>query len=95
LPPYPTHQRTKGRQNFGETDAKKLNVRFGSKAEMCAANGMSALPPIADIGSLFQSTFSAKACWKWVRFIALADLERETPARVDFNRLLFKGDSNG
>jgi hypothetical protein len=68
---------------------------LGQKQTSAHVRGMSALPPIADIGSLFQSTFSAKACWKWVRFIALTDLERETPARVDFNRLLFKGDSNG
>jgi hypothetical protein len=27
------------------------HVRFGSKADMCSAKGMSALPPKADIGS--------------------------------------------
>ena len=26
-----------------------VDVRFGSKADICSANGMSALPPIADI----------------------------------------------
>jgi hypothetical protein len=33
-PPYPPHQRIKDGQNFGETDANKLNVRFGSKADI-------------------------------------------------------------
>src|SRR5262249_54663508 len=37
---------------------------LGQKQTCAAQNVMSALPPIADIGSLFQSTFSAKACWK-------------------------------
>ena len=36
-----------------------VNVRFGSKADMCSVKNMSALPPIADIGQVYSIISSA------------------------------------
>ena len=44
--------------------ASAADVRFGSKADICSANGMSALPPKADIRRLGSD----------VRFVPVADM---------------------
>jgi hypothetical protein len=71
-PPYPTHQRTKGRQNFGETDAHKLNVRFGSKADMCSAKRHVRFTPNNDIDCVFRH----------VRFGPIADIGMSVPRQI-------------
>jgi hypothetical protein len=55
-PPYPSHKGTKGGQNFGETDSNKLNVRFGSLAEICSAKGHVRFTPNSDRESEFPQT---------------------------------------
>jgi hypothetical protein len=59
-PPYPSHKKTKGGQNFGETDASKLNVRFGSKADIRAAKRHVRFIPDSDrVSGFSQNVMSA------------------------------------
>ena len=45
------------------------NVRFGSKADICSANAMSALPPKAHIGSASgMSAYGQKSLLPLLRF---------------------------
>ena len=49
--------------------APRQDVRFGSKADMCGANGISALPPKADMCSATRDVrFVPKADMVWLLF---------------------------
>ena len=50
--------------DLGESIARLANVRFGSKADICSAQPMSALPPKADMCSAQVD----------VRFVPIADM---------------------
>jgi hypothetical protein len=75
--------------NRPDIDVGLCNVRFGSKADICSANGMSALPPKADIGQRF-----VRQSWR-CKFDPWMRGSRETSNKITQKGLAFSRTQSG